>query len=321
MTPSHGTKGVKWGCHLPHRELFHDAPGYYGTALHELAHWTGHPDRLNRLTLNNSYRFGDQNYAREELRAELASLFLAAERGIPHDPTQHASYVNSWISALRNDKNEIFRAAQDASRATEFLLTLERDKSLAQSLVESPQTTAATLEQETAQIQSDLENVPDSAVLNPESVVHESAQAVGRYQPLDGTLKIHDNLTGTDYQVAVDPTGLVPATNGLDRLNQQPRNDLDKSLRAAEDLARKQLGNGVRTSVAMTDGGIYRGLVIGATEDYVLQQISKTSVVAHPKELLDSEPHAGQKLSITYRDSHALVREVRERDKTQVLER
>ena len=56
--------------------------------LHELAHWTGHPDRLNRQTLNESYRFGDQNYAREELRAELASVFLAAERGIPHDPYQ-----------------------------------------------------------------------------------------------------------------------------------------------------------------------------------------------------------------------------------------
>jgi antirestriction protein ArdC len=96
--------------------LFHDAPGYYATALHELAHWTGHPDRLNRQTLNDAYRFGDQNYAREELRAELASLFLAAERGIPHDPGQHASYVSSWIKALRDDKNEIFRAAYDAFR-------------------------------------------------------------------------------------------------------------------------------------------------------------------------------------------------------------
>jgi antirestriction protein ArdC len=54
--------------HLPPKESFKDAPGYYGTALHELAHWTGHPRRLNRSTLNDSYRFGDLNYAREELR-------------------------------------------------------------------------------------------------------------------------------------------------------------------------------------------------------------------------------------------------------------
>src|SRR5216684_3289037 len=77
--------------HLPPKDAFKDAAGYYGTALHELAHWTGHPSRLDRPTLTDSYRFGDVNYAKEELRAELASGFLAAERGIPHDPEQHAA--------------------------------------------------------------------------------------------------------------------------------------------------------------------------------------------------------------------------------------
>ena len=117
--------------HLPSKDAFRDAAGYYGTALHELAHWTGHPLRLDRVTLNESYRFGDLNYAKEELRAELASLFLAAERGIPHDPAQHAAYVDSWIGALQKDKHEIFRAAHDAARATDFLLALERNHSIA----------------------------------------------------------------------------------------------------------------------------------------------------------------------------------------------
>jgi antirestriction protein ArdC len=117
--------------HLPPKQTFHDAAGYYGTALHELAHWTGHPSRLDRATLNETYRFGDISYAREELRAELASIFLAAERGIPHDPGQHAAYVSSWINVLKQDKNEIFRAAHDASRAADFLLALERDRSIA----------------------------------------------------------------------------------------------------------------------------------------------------------------------------------------------
>ena len=111
--------------HLPPREAFKDAGSYYGTALHELSHWTGHPDRLNRITLNESYRFGDPNYAKEELRAELASVFLSAERGIPHDPDRHAAYVGNWITALQNDKNEIFRAAHDASAATDYFLALE----------------------------------------------------------------------------------------------------------------------------------------------------------------------------------------------------
>jgi antirestriction protein ArdC len=85
--------------HLPPKEAFQDAAGYYGTALHELAHWSGYPSRLNRPSLTESYRFGDANYAREELRAELASVFLAAERGIPHNPEQHAAYVETWIQA------------------------------------------------------------------------------------------------------------------------------------------------------------------------------------------------------------------------------
>ncbi len=116
--------------HLPPKQAFKDAASYYGTALHEAAHSSGHPSRLNRATLNESYRFGDISYAKEELRAELASVFLAAERGIPHDPEQHAAYVSSWINVLNQDKNEIFRAAHDASRAVDFLLALERDRSI-----------------------------------------------------------------------------------------------------------------------------------------------------------------------------------------------
>src|SRR5580693_2254934 len=91
-------------------------------------HFSGHPSRLNRLTLLESYRFGDVNYAKEELRAELASVFMAAERGIPHNPEQHAAYVGSWIQVLQQDKHEIFRAAHDASAITDYLLALERER-------------------------------------------------------------------------------------------------------------------------------------------------------------------------------------------------
>ncbi len=54
------------------------------------AHRSGAAQRLNRETLNESYRFGDLNYAKEELRAELASVLLRAERGIPHNPDSHS---------------------------------------------------------------------------------------------------------------------------------------------------------------------------------------------------------------------------------------
>ena len=119
---------VRDDIHLPRREAFPDAGSYYGTALHELAHWTGHPSRLNRLTLGADYQFGNPSYAKEELRAEIASVFMAAEEGIPHAPERHAAYVGNWIKALQEDKNEIFRAAHDASAITDYLLAFKREK-------------------------------------------------------------------------------------------------------------------------------------------------------------------------------------------------
>jgi antirestriction protein ArdC len=129
--------------HLPPKAAFKSAGDYFGTALHEASHWSGTPDRLNRETLNESYRFGDLNYAREELRAQLASVFLMAERGIPHDPERHAAYLNSWLEALRTDKHEIFRAARDAHKAADLLLALELHQSLEKALAEVNKPSAA----------------------------------------------------------------------------------------------------------------------------------------------------------------------------------
>jgi len=114
---------VKDEMHMPPREAFADAMRYYSTALHELGHATGHPSRLDR-PLGNA--FGSVEYAKEELRAELASLFLSYQLGVPHDVGQHAAYVESWIKVLQEDKNELFRAARDAEQITEYLMALAR---------------------------------------------------------------------------------------------------------------------------------------------------------------------------------------------------
>lgn len=108
--------------HLPSRSSFGTERGYYGTALHELGHWTGHANRLNR---DLSGGFGSENYAREELRAEIGSYFLAVETGIPHDPGQHASYVDSWVAALKKDSHEIFRASRDAGRIADYVMAFD----------------------------------------------------------------------------------------------------------------------------------------------------------------------------------------------------
>jgi len=103
---------------LPERWQFSTADGYYATALHELGHWTGHETRLNR---DLAHPFGSEVYAREELRAEIASLMLGDRLGIGHDPSQHAAYVGHFLQILRSEPQEIFRAASDAERIVSFL--------------------------------------------------------------------------------------------------------------------------------------------------------------------------------------------------------
>ena len=107
---------------LPIRSQFKSAAGFYDTAFHELGHWTGHESRLNRAMVN---RFGTPEYAREELRAELASFFLSASLGIPHDSENHKAYIQSWIKTLKDDPREIYRAAQDAKRINEFIMKFD----------------------------------------------------------------------------------------------------------------------------------------------------------------------------------------------------
>lgn len=116
---------------LPIRNQFTSADGYYATALHELGHWTGHESRLNRNIANP---FGSEAYAREELRAEIASLMLGERLEIGHDPGQHAAYVASWIKVLEEDSREIFRAAADAEKITDFVLAFEQVRERDQSL-------------------------------------------------------------------------------------------------------------------------------------------------------------------------------------------
>jgi antirestriction protein ArdC len=111
---------------LPKREDFFNAAMFYSTACHELAHWTGHSSRLNRATCMDDRN--SEDYAREELVAELASLFVSSETGLPFDPSQHAAYIKSWLCALKKDKNEIFRAASSAAKATDYLLQVKKPK-------------------------------------------------------------------------------------------------------------------------------------------------------------------------------------------------
>ena len=297
------------GIHLPPKDAFKDAPGYYGTALHELAHWTGHRSRLNRPTLNDSYRFGDLNYAKEELRAELASVFIAAEVGVPHDPANHAAYVGSWIKALKEDKNEIFRAAHDASAATDFVLSLEREVSRAEAL-EAGSSAATDIEKAQA-IRDETEVLENDRELVGAG---ENTQFVARLEPQTGTVAVHDKRLGTDQHTV----GSFSPNAAPERTSPE---GLSASFAGARSITAEKLGDAAQTFAAQTQSGNYRGEIIGETDMHVVQRLSPHSAVAHMKHLLQPTPRVGENVGIGYANELGSVKETRERSRTKELAR
>src|SRR5262245_15462087 len=110
---------------MPAFEAFRGAASYYGTLFHELGHATGHKGRLDR---DMSNRFGDKQYAAEELVAELCAAFLCAEFDLDGE-TRHADYIATWIRLLKDDSKAFFTACSKAEAAAAFL----RAKALAES--------------------------------------------------------------------------------------------------------------------------------------------------------------------------------------------
>ena len=105
--------------HLPNRRAFSSLSGFWGTAMHELSHWTGHESRLNR---DMCHSFGSQKYAREELIAEVSSWLLAVTLGTPHEPQNSAAYLASWVSDFKDKPREIYSAISQAQKVVDYLL-------------------------------------------------------------------------------------------------------------------------------------------------------------------------------------------------------
>jgi|TARA_R110000787_G_scaffold90130_4_gene190603 antirestriction protein ArdC len=107
---------------MPNKEFFHKPEGYYCTLFHEMAHSTGHSDRLDRNGIIGHHKFGSKGYAREELVAELTSAFLCSKAGIENDVVDNnAAYISNWLGALKNDKMIVYDAMKDAFKAIEYL--------------------------------------------------------------------------------------------------------------------------------------------------------------------------------------------------------
>ena len=112
--------------HMPYKSNFNSLDEYYSVLLHEIAHWTGHKTRLNRDEKIKD--LSDNDYAFEELVAELSSMFLSAHFGIGFEPTeQNATYLNSWLKALKGDDAYIWKASKYASEVVNYLIQSQEE--------------------------------------------------------------------------------------------------------------------------------------------------------------------------------------------------
>lgn len=107
--------------HLPERKVFKSYEEFLGTALHEIGHSTGHPTRLNRET---GGFFGSESYAKEELNAELFSLFEQQELAVnlPDSHIEnHSAYLESWGKEIKDNPNYLFAAISNAQKMVEYV--------------------------------------------------------------------------------------------------------------------------------------------------------------------------------------------------------
>lgn len=106
---------------VPPPQAYFEPFNWHRTALHEIGHASGHHSRLKRDLS------GSKKYAFEELIAEQISAFCCASLGIV--PTvRHADYIGSWLDVLREEARAIVRAASQASKAADWILSFLSDE-------------------------------------------------------------------------------------------------------------------------------------------------------------------------------------------------
>ena len=194
--------------HLPPREHFPDAGNYYSTALHELGHWSGNADRMNRTFGPH----GSELYAKEELRAEIASWMLNQELGLPHQPDQHVSYVDSWVSVLQKDPYEIMRACRDAEKIKEYIMGMEQVKAKEEGL--------------SAEMSDSVDATPETPEMQTEILDPDGGQRPGTEKGTDKENSV--------FIIADDSFSIVTADMGFGDLEEAARfADLATALEAA----------------------------------------------------------------------------------------
>lgn len=192
---------------VPPRGSFASEGDYYATVIHQLAKWTGHHSRLNRPAPDETQPFGSPVYAREELRAEMASLFLTSMLGVSGAAVQnHESYASGWLQLLKGDKHEVFRAARDAEKIVEHLFGYvpELRAQVEQQLVDS------TLPKAPPKLGSGIKSgLPNFIPAQLEQAATGNGRNDPRWQAFSDTVKAEAQKVGVPEAVAENAMGLV----------------------------------------------------------------------------------------------------------------
>jgi antirestriction protein ArdC len=112
---------------MPRFDSFDTAENFYATLYHEATHASGHQSRLNRLN-NNISSFGNEEYSKEELVAEMGAAFLCGFAGIENITLNNsAAYIQGWLKALKDDKKLVIMAAAQAQKAADYILMVNKE--------------------------------------------------------------------------------------------------------------------------------------------------------------------------------------------------
>ncbi len=105
---------------LPPIDQFTNPNSFYDVLFHELIHWTG-----KDLGRDQSEKFGDDDYAYEELIAELGASYLCSIAGIETEIENQSAYIQNWIKHFENDNSLIIKASSAAKKAVNYLLNIQ----------------------------------------------------------------------------------------------------------------------------------------------------------------------------------------------------
>ena len=303
--------------HLPSQAGFAKPEDYYEVALHEVAHSTGHSSRLNR-DLTGS--FGSPEYAREELRAQMCSLYLSAELGVPFNPDRHAAYQGSWIKALQEDKNEIFRAARDAELMADYVIGLSREQTLSKEIEQARladgQEVKLYLPRDNGKYTGQIVEVNERYALQQ---LRESNSFVAHpLEKLNGQhIKAGDRFL-MEYKdgalaVRAPEKAQEKAAPGQKQDKEKAAEHPDASKTFNSELVslkNQHAGKDAKLVMAKDDNGVaYTGTIMAETGDKVLQRVSEKYVVVHEKNKLARDVEVGSTKRLAYENGRIDVLE------------